>query len=283
MLGFAAWMMLFIARGGGTLENTDKLIPPGYIGNPWGPAANAARESGELPPIEMTEEMRRWERWGEGTLKTGDILFRQGDGRLLFGHYPFSRFLANITGSPYSHTGIAVVEDGRAYVYDTTKAGVRRQPFHVWVLDNKMGMGVKRVKPEHASKIPQMVAYLHDVYEKQVPFDYTLNPSDDALYCVEMTEKAFRSAGLKLSEPVPLYKAERFDEFPLNVMVLKIVASLLLDENLDDKTPIYMPGNERHGIWASKDLVTVYPPAAKVTADGTRPRTANPIAPAGMP
>lgn len=259
MLGFAAWMMLWIARGGGTLEATDKLIPPGYIGNPWGPVANAARESGDLPPIVMTDAMKQSARWGDATLKSGDILFRQGDGRLLFGHYPFSRFLANITGSPYSHTGIAVIENGKAYVYDTTKAGVRRQPFAVWLLDNKTGLGVKRVKPELASKIPAVVAYLHKVYEQQVPFDYTLNPSDDALYCVEMTEKAYRSAGLKLSDPIPLNHAERYDEFPLNVMGLKIAASMLLDDNLNDTTPIFMPGNSRHGIWSSPDLTTIYP------------------------
>lgn len=282
MLGFAAWMMMFIARGGGTLEATDRLIPPGYVGNPWGPVANAARESGELPPIELTDDMKHWQRWGETTLKTGDVLFRQGDGRLLFGHYPFSRFLANVTGSAYSHTGIAVIENGEPYVYDTTKAGVRRQPFYVWVLDNKTGIGVKRVKPENASKVPAVVAYLHGVYEKQVPFDYLLNPSDDALYCVEMTEKAYRSAGLQLSEPVPLNHAERYEEFPLNIMGLKVVAGFLLDGDLDDKTPIFMPGNERHGIWSSKDLTTIYPPeprtaASRPEAGGKPSRTAREV------
>lgn len=266
MLGFAAWLMMFIARGGGTLEPTDKLIPPGFVGNPWGPVANAERESGELPPIPMTATMEQWEKWGESTLKTGDVLFRRGDGRLLFGHYPFSRFLANVTGSPYSHTGIAVIEDGHPYVYDTTKAGVRRQPFAVWILDNKTGLGVKRIKPDHAGAIPAVVNYLHDVYQKQVPFDYTLNPDDHALYCVEMTEKAYRSAGVTLSDPIPLNQAEHYEEFPLNVMGLKIAAGLLLDDDLSDKTPIFMPGNARHGIWSSKELMTIYPPESRAAA-----------------
>ena len=40
------------------------------------------------------------------------------------------------------------------------------------------------------------------VYDQQVPFDSEFRMDDQALYCVEMTEKAFRSQGLALSEAV---------------------------------------------------------------------------------
>ena len=59
---------------------------------------------------------------------------------------------------------------------------------------------------------------MHQVYEKQVPFDYELSVDDRELYCVEMAEKAFRYAGLVLSEPVVLADMENINQFPLCVL-----------------------------------------------------------------
>ena len=51
-------------------------------------------------------------------------------------------------------------------------------------------------------------------FEKEVTFDWELSPDDRQLYCLEMTEKAFRHAGLRLSEPVVLADMENINEFP---------------------------------------------------------------------
>ena len=75
----------------------------------------------------------------------------------------------------FSHTGIVSVEGDELVVYDTTRTGVARQPFCVWVLDNVGQFGVKRVKPEYNDAIPKVIAYLHKVYEEQLPFDYELD------------------------------------------------------------------------------------------------------------
>ena len=64
------------------------------------------------------------------------------------------------------------------------------------------GMGVKRLKPEYRHRIPGVIGYCRSKFEQQVPFDYEFRPDDAALYCVELTEKAFRSQGLVLSQPV---------------------------------------------------------------------------------
>ena len=144
----ALWLILMVYSSHDGLEPTDRLVPPGWKGNPWGPEATIARKSGAIPPVPMTPAMKQWDKWGKLVLKDGDILFRRGDAKLLRGQFPFSRFIAKASGSPFSHTGIAAWEDGEVVVYDTTKAGVRRQPFAVWILDNAGPFGVKRVKPE---------------------------------------------------------------------------------------------------------------------------------------
>src|SRR5215831_12429872 len=142
------WCITMLFGGHDGLEPTDRLVPPGWKGNPWGPEAARARASGEIPPIPMTPLMKQWDKWGKQVLRDGDILFRRADARLLLGRFPFSRFTANISGSAFSHTGIVAIEGGEPVVYDTTKAGVRRQPFAVWILDNVGPFGVKRLRPD---------------------------------------------------------------------------------------------------------------------------------------
>ncbi len=263
-------LWLLLAYHGGAdrgKEPTDLLVPASWQGNPWGPAATAARKSGELPAIPDTPAMKQWDQWGRKVLKTGDLLFRRGDARLLNGWFPFSRFIANISGSLYSHIGTLVIEDGEMVVYDTTKASVRRQPFKVWVLDNTGPFGVKRLKPAYRNRIPKVVEYLHSVYEEQVPFDYELSVDDRELYCVEMAEKAFRHAGLVLSEPVLLADMENINQFPLCVLGFTNLTSLKLDQ------AVFFPGNERHGIWSSPLLETVYEmkPPVKTAAQPASP------------
>jgi hypothetical protein len=258
-------------------EPTDRLAPPGWHGNPWGPVATAARRAGQLPPIPMTDTMRQWDRWGRAVLRDGDIVFRRGDARVLFGYFPFSRFIANASGSRYSHTGVVAVEDGEPVVYDTTKASVRRQPFSVWVLDNVGPIGVKRLRPELRSHIPAVLAFCRRVYQEQVPFDYELGLDDSALYCVEMTEKAFRAAGLPLSQPVKLGEMENAAYYPICMLMFRVLSAYTLEKPLSLEQPVYFPGNERHGIWSSPKLVTVYPPAsesASSSGDRSRQKTA---------
>ncbi len=266
------WLVMTINAGTGGKEPTDRLIPPGWQGNPWGPAATAARESGQIPPIADSPEMKQWDQWGRKVLKSGDILFRRGDARILGGLFPFSRFIANVSGSEYSHVGTVIFERGEPIVYDTTKASVRRQPLKVWVLDTVGAFGVKRLKAPYQNRVPKVVEYLYKVYRDQVPFDYELLPDDRDLYCVEMAEKAFRHAGLTLSRPVLLADMENIDQFPLCVLGFTSVAKLKLDQ------PVFFPGNERHGIWASPLLETVYTTASN---RAVKPSSPPPLAPPG--
>lgn len=239
---------------------SERMVPAGWQGNYWGPQATRARHEGRMSPIVATQHMARWDRWGRQVLREGDILFRLGDARVGHGIFPMSRFLANASNSKFSHTAIVTIEQEGPVVYDTTRTGVARQPFCVWVLDNVGSIGVKRLKPEYREKIPQVVAYCRRVFEQQLPFDYELSPDDDALYCVEMTEKAFRSAGLELSKPIRLGDMERASEFPLCMFGLQFASRYALKKPLTFDLPVYFPGNETTGIWAAKQLMTIVPP-----------------------
>ena len=241
-------------------EMTDRMVPAGYQGNYWGPAATQAREDGTLPPIVLTPQMKRWEDWGRKNLRDGDVVFRLGDARAAGGWFPMSQFLAKVSNSKFSHTGIVAVEEGEPVVYDTTHTTVARQPFCVWILDNIGNFGVKRLRPDLRDRAPLVVGFCRDVFVREVPFDYELGLGDDALYCVEMTEKAFRHAGLKLSDPVRIGDVEKAEEYPLQLMTISIASRWVLQEQLTFERAVFCPGNERQGIWASNKLQEVVPP-----------------------
>ena len=83
---------------------------------------------------------------------------------------------------------------------------------------------------------------------------------DSALYCLEMTEKAFRSQGLALSEPVRIGDWENLTNYPLTALAIPSVSGLVVDHPITLEQPVYLPGNERHGVWASPLLETVFGP-----------------------
>ena len=87
------------------------------------------------------------------------------------------------------------------------------------------------------------------------------------MYCLELVEKAFRSQGLALSEPVRIGDWEYLASFPLTALLIPPITGLVLDRPITLEQPVYVPGNERHGMWASPLLETVLGPAPKVFQD----------------
>jgi hypothetical protein len=172
--------------------------------------------------------------------------------------FPLSRFIAGATGSPFSHTGIVAVEEGAAVVYDCTSIGVRRQPLEVWMLDCVGSWGVKRLKPAYRGHIANVLGYCREKFEQQVPFDYSFRLDDTALYCLELTEKAFRSQGLALSRPVRIGDWENLTRYPLTTFAVLYGTGLVLDQPITLEQPVYLPGNERQGMWGSPLLETVF-------------------------
>ena len=115
------------------------------------------------------------------------------------------------------------------------------------MLDSLGPLGVKRLKPEHRERIAGVIEYCRIAYERQVPFDSGFRMDDDSLYCLELTEKAFRSQGLELSETVRIGDWEYLASFPLTAFLIPPVSGMVLDRPITLEQPVYLPGNERHG------------------------------------
>lgn len=260
MIWVYCWIVAISTQASDPGGPTDRMRPPGWEGNPWGPKATQARLAGEIPPIPVTPTMAEWDRWGQNVLRDGDVVFRLDDARTLLGYFPFSRFIANATGSPFSHTGIVAVEEGRAFVYDTSSGGVRRQPFCVWVLDNIGPFGVRRLRPDLQQYAPGVVAFCRKLFEEQPPFDFEFGADDSKFYCAEMTEKAFRSQGLELSEPIRIGEWENLNRYPIFSWLIRALSNVSLERPISLDQPVWVPGNDHSGMWASPILETIYPP-----------------------
>jgi hypothetical protein len=239
-------------RSPNTLTDTDRLVPAWWKGNPWGPDANAARRAGAIPSVPNNPDMDAWDAWARAHLRDGDILFRMGDARAALGLFPFSRVSAAIAGSRFSHTGIVAVEAGELVVYDTTTTGPQRQPFAVWLLDTRGSLAVKRPRPEYQTCAPAAVAFCRAVYQAQTPFDYDMRLDNATYYCIELTERAYREAGLPLSRPVRLDELPRYAEHPWTVRLMRLCTSMVPHQLA------FVIGNEALGIWSSPALETVY-------------------------
>ena len=264
MFWFACWLVALSSHERGAAEPTDRMVPPGWTGNPWGPAATIARREGELPPIAMTVKMTQWDRWGRTALRDGDIVFRHGDARTMLGFLPLSRFIAQASGSAFSHTGIVAIENGDPVVYDCSSWGIQCQPLSVWMLDSIGAFGVKRLKANLRGHIAGILGFCRKAFEQQVPFDDEFRLDDSKLYCVELTEKAFRSQGLALSEPVRIGDWENLVQYPLTALAIIHCSGFVLDKPITLDQAVYLPGNPRQGMWASRLLETVYPKRAKL-------------------
>jgi hypothetical protein len=263
LLRFCCWLIALATYDRGTGEATDWMKPPSWSGNFWGSAATRARLAGQLPPLPMNSAMVQWRRWGRSVLREGDVVFRLGNSRTLHGIFPLSHFIARASGSPFSHTGIVAIEDESPVVYDCSADGMRRQPFEVWMLDCVGPRGVKRLKPEYRRHIPGVIRYCRKVFEQQLPFDFEFRLDDAAFYCLELTEKAFRSQGLALSEPVKIGDWENLVSYPLTALAIPYVTGMVLKHPITLELPVYLPGNERQGVWASPLLETVVGPESK--------------------
>lgn len=205
------------------------------------------------PPEDDTHLGARWDAWADENLRTGDVVFRRESWRVAGGTWDVTKFISKLADSNFSHVGIVSVEEGRAYVYDTTRVvGPRRTRFHDWLFAG-MNFGIKRPRPEHRHAIPAAMAYVDRAHRDRVPFDPDFEYGDEKLYCTEMVVLAYRSAGVDLTERRAYEDFPRWREFPMQTKIAEVATGWTPSHE------VYAPGNDEFGLWSSDalDLVLV--------------------------
>ena len=271
MLWFACWMLALSTYERGAAEPTDWMIPPGWMGIRGGRPRPRLGLTAQLPPIPMTRMMAKWDQWGRGCparRRHCVPAWRCQDNVWFFAAFAVHR---SRHGQPIFAYGNRCDRGWLPVVYDCSTFGIQRQPFAVWMVDSIGSFGVKRLKPQFSRHIAGVLGHCRKVFEEQVPFDDEFRIDDSRLYCVEMTEKAFRSQGLALSEPVCIGDWENLVQYPLTAMGIVHCSGMFVKNSITLDQQVYVPGNERQGIWASPLLETVYPYPTRVNPDKRAP------------
>ncbi len=195
-----------------------------------------------------------WDAWGRVNLQDGDIVFLQSASNWVWGFIEFSKVTQDVTDSPFTHVALAALEDGEIVLYDIDTPGPGRTPFGRMMIDSQtIAVGVKRLRPEFQSYVPQAIEYCRQVYANQLPFDMKLKLDNDRLYCAELIEVAFRASGLELSQPTRWAALPGLDKHPVAVNTIAWANDTQLNEF------VIVPGNDEIGIWASPGLTLVLP------------------------
>ena len=169
------------------------------------------------------------------------------------GRFPFSRFIANVSGSRSRIPGSSPSRTASRSSTTRPRRASAGSRFCVWVLDNAGPFGVKRLKPEYQRTPPRPCGYCRGPICRQVAL--RLRPEhrrrrvllrrDDregvSLTTACRCPSRSGSATWRMSRSIPIC-----------VIVFLKLSNLSLDQ------PVFFPGNERHGIWSSPRLVTVY-------------------------
>lgn len=211
-------------------------------------------------------EAARWTHFAAQHLQDGDVLFRLGNARthLIMN---FSRVTALVTDSRYSHTGIVRWNGGVAEVVDITQSGFRVQAFSGWMREVADGkFAVHRLRREYRERIPDVLAFLAGKSEARPAFDFKFDLRNDQYYCNELTELAYRSVGLRLSEPVPVQDLPRMKDAPVWAWLTRVVGGVNM------ANPVYVAGNDAYGMLASPLLQPVY-----TSPDAPRPAEEPPV------
>jgi hypothetical protein len=85
-------------------------------------------------------------------------------------------------------------------------------------------------------------------------------------------KKNLRSQGLALSEPVRIGDWGHLDRCCLTALAAPPVTGLVLRDPITLDQPVYLPGNDRQGAWASPLLETVFGPDPKPEREAAQPR-----------
>jgi len=127
------------------------------------------------------------------------------DGDIVFHTSRSSQSVAiqKATHSPYSHMGIVLFREGRAYVFEAVST-VQYTPLDRWVARGAGGhFAVKRLRTAATTLTPAAVERLHETarqFEGR-KYDLTFEWSDDRIDCSELVWKLYdRALGVRIGE-----------------------------------------------------------------------------------
>ena len=183
-------------------------------------------------------------------LKTGDILYRASNalGPL---NIPFSRIVADLTDSPYSHAAIALIVNNTPFVLEINDQGTLLYRMIDW-LDTcyTSEFSVYRLKDRVDELKPEFEKQIKKILMDDPDYDFKF-ADPNKYYCTECVASIYEKIGVKLWEPMLIKDVVS----PTMYWLLKVgnfAIGLFSDQcSLPFNEKMYFVGNEKKGMASS--------------------------------
>lgn len=183
-------------------------------------------------------------------LKTGDILYRASNalGPL---RIPFSRIVADLTESPYSHAAIVLIVSDIPFVLEINDQGTLLYRMIDW-LDTcyTPEFSVYRLKEDSEKLKPEFEKQIKKILMDDPDYDFTFS-DPDKYYCTECVAKIYERIGVKLWEPMLIKDVVS----PWMYWLLRtgnfVVSFFSSQCSLPFNEKMYFVGNEKKGMASS--------------------------------
>lgn len=188
-------------------------------------------------------------------IQDGDILFRLGGEKFLF--FSFSKLVAKMTNSEWSHASIAIVKDDGVYILEVNDRGTLEHKLIDWFDYCTSGhFAIYRVKSLTDKQRDLIRKEYEEFLSKDPDYDFTFN-DPDKFYCTESVVEIYNNCGIEIIKP-DLMKNLISPYYYYIVMPINWIVSQFTDKCLPIDTPAYVVGNSKTGMLSSDKLQLVY-------------------------
>ena len=189
-------------------------------------------------------------------IKTGDIFYRASNAKGPLG-LPFSRIVARLTKSRYSHAAMALVEDEDVYVLEINDRGTLKYRLIDWIDTCYTGeLSIYRLKSLTEEIKDDIEVEMRKVLNRDPDYDFTFS-DDKKYYCTEVVASIYNKIGIELVEPERIKDVlSKWKYFLLSVG--NLIISSISDCKLPLDNKLYYIGNENQGLMSSDKTKLVY-------------------------
>lgn len=193
-------------------------------------------------------------------IRTGDIFFRLG--RESYYCIPFSKMVASLTKSQYSHASIALVEGDQIRLIEVALNGTMElrvidwvdysaiETFEVWRLKDEY------FKPDTEERLKAAVQKFLD---RDAEYDMSFQSDSNRYYCTESVEEVYRLAGLpKLEKTIFINDLMSPWFFKWVFRPINGLMDWLVKASIPEFSPIMVVGNAEYGLMASHYIEPIY-------------------------
>ncbi len=176
-------------------------------------------------------------------LEEGDMVFRIGRAQVAGGKINFSRLVADLAESDFSHASLVYrkIPEG-VIMLDVGIMGLERKFLNDWLMAGSENIVVKRLSQDHRHLLPDLMYQIDKIIEEDGLYDEKFVSLDDKYYCTEVVDHCFRAIGQ------PLATKNRIMDLPGYSVIHWLACSIA---KINPQEFVVVAGNDNIGLFSS--------------------------------